>query len=220
MLKRFRAEPYLKEHTAKVTAVEGEWIELDEPILFAFSGGQQSDRGTIGGFDVVALEALDDGRIRYQLPPDHGLSVGDPALQTVDWELRYRIMRIHTATHMAYAAMSEQMGEARELIGSNVHAGKGRIDWEFEGSVSAWVPAATERIAELAGRDLEVLRYADESDPERWLWALVADDLNGDLWTMPCGGTHVARTGEIGRVKLKRKNIGKGKERVEITLLD
>ena len=220
MHKRYRAEPYLKELGATVTAVDGDWVELDEPILFAFSGGQQSDRGTLAGHEVLALEALDNGHIRYQLPADHGLAEGDEAVQAIDWDLRYRVMRIHCATHIAYAAMSEQMGEARELIGSNVHAGKGRIDWEIEGSVSTWVPGATERVAELVGRDLTVRRVPDESDPDRWLWALDADDLDAELWTMPCGGTHVARTGEIGRVKLKRKNIGKGKERVEISLLD
>ena len=220
MDKRFRSDPYLERLTTAVSSVDGDWLTLDPTILFAFAGGQQADRGTIGGHEGQASEALADGTIRYQLPAGHGLTPGVPVEQVIDWPLRLRVMRVHTATHMAYAAISEQMGEARELIGSNVHAGKGRIDWALEGSVSPWVPAASERIAVLVQRDLAVRRFAGDDDPDRWLWQLEGDDLDPDLWRMPCGGTHVARTGEVGRVKLKRKNIGKGKERVEVILLD
>lgn len=220
MTKRFRAEPYLKQATALVTDLDGAWVKLDHPILFAFSGGQQSDRGTLAGHDILDSEALDDGTIRYRLPDDHGLAGGQEVTQEIDWELRFQIMRVHTATHMAYAAMSEQMGAAHELIGSNVHAGKGRIDWALDEAVSPIVQAAGERVQALVDADLEVKRFADSDDPDRWVWQLEGDDLDPVYWRMPCGGTHVARTSEVGTVKLKRKNIGKGKERVEVSLLD
>ena len=220
MTRRFRSEPYLKQAPALVTAVDGPWVTLDHPILFAFSGGQQSDRGAIAGHDLVDSEAHADGSIRYRLPDDHGLVEGQEVLQEVDWELRSRIMRVHTATHMAYAAMSEQMGAAHELIGSNVHSGKGRIDWAIDETVSPMVPAAKERVQALIDADLEVKRFADPADPERWVWQLEGEGMDPAYWRMPCGGTHVARTGEVGKVKLKRKNIGKGKERVEVSLLD
>jgi len=220
MTKRFRAEPYLEEAEATVTRVDGPWVELDHPIIFAFSGGQQSDQGAIAGKQVQELEALDSGAIRYNLGDDHGLSEGDAVTQTIDFELRYRIMRVHTATHMAWAAMSEVMGAAEDLIGSNVHAGKGRIDWARDETVSPMVPQALERVAEIVARDLEVARFAEAEGSDRWLWELTGDDLDPAYWRMPCGGTHVKRTGEVGKVKLKRKNIGKGKERVEVTLLD
>lgn len=220
MTKRFRSEPYLHRADALVTSVEGSWITLDDPILFAFSGGQQSDRGTVAGLDVLESEALDDGTIRYRLPDEHGLTGGQQVSQQVDGDLRLRVMRIHTATHMAFAAMSEQMGVAHHLIGSNVHASKGRIDWALEIPVSPMVPAAKERIEHLVALDLEIQRFADPDQPDRWVWALEGDGLDPAYWRMPCGGTHVARTSEVGRIKLKRKNIGKGKERVEVSLLD
>ena len=220
MTKRFRAEPYLTEAPAIVTGVDGPWVELDHPILFAFSGGQQADRGTLAGFEVIDSEVLDDGTIRYQLADDHGLTAGQEVVQEVDRELRLRIMRVHTATHMAYAAMSELMGVAHELIGSNVHAGKGRIDWALDEAVSPMVPSAKERVQALVDADLEIQRFADPGDPDRWVWQLQGDEMDPVYWRMPCGGTHVARTSEVGQVKLKRKNIGKGKERVEVSLLD
>jgi len=220
MTKLYRAEPYLRQASATITRVEGEWIWLDEPLIFAFAGGQQADRGTIGGLEVLESEALDDGTIRYRLAADHGLARDDSVTQVVDWELRYRIMRVHTATHAAYAAMSEQMGAALETIGSNVHAGKGRLDWALDDPVSPLIAAASERVAEIVGRDLAVERRPLDASSDRWVWELCGDDLESTYWRIPCGGTHVARTGELGRIKLKRKNIGKGKERVEVTLLD
>ncbi len=220
MAKRYRTEPYLTEAEATVTRVDGDDIWLDDPILFAFSGGQQSDAGTIAGLEIEESEAMDDGTIRYRLPEGHGIGEGDTVVQSVDWELRYRIMRIHTATHIAYCAITEQMEEAHETIGSNVHASKGRLDWAMEGTISALVPAALERVQAIVSRDLPVERFAEEEGSDRWLWEIEDDDLAPEIWQMPCGGTHLLQTGEVGRVKLKRKNIGKGKERVEVTLLD
>ena len=220
MTKRFRDEPYLRSAEATVSRVEGEWVWLDDPLIFAFSGGQQADRGTIADLDVLDSDAMDHGTIRYRLPRDHGLIPGATVTQALDWELRHRIMRVHTATHVAYSALSEQMGAARETIGSNVHAGKGRLDWALDTSVSPLIGAAGERVAEIIGRDLAVERFAEPGGGDRWIWEVRADDLDAAYWRIPCGGTHVARTGELGRIKLKRKNIGKGKERVEVTLLD
>lgn len=220
MKKRFRAEPYLAEAEATVVEVEGDWVRLDEALLFAFSGGQQSDRGTVAGHELLEAVEDDDGSIRYRLPEGHGLRVGERVLQAVDMELRRRVMRVHSATHVAYAALCEAAGEVIDLIGSNVHAGKGRLDWERDRPVTDLVPGASTRVDEVVGRDLQVLRYAEPGAGDTWTWELRGDDLDPRYWRMPCGGTHVARTGEIGKVKLKRKNIGAGKERVEITLSD
>ena len=220
MANRYRTEPYLTEAEATVTRVDGDNIWLDDPILFAFSGGQQSDAGTIAGLDIVESEAMDDGTIRYQLPQGHGLSEGEQVVQSVDWEQRYRIMRIHTATHIAYCAITEQMEESHEVIGSNVHASKGRLDWAMEDTISPLVPAALARVQEIVARDLPIERFAEEEGSDRWLWEIEGEDLAPEIWCLPCGGTHLLQTGEVGQVKLKRKNIGKGKERVEVTLLD
>ena len=77
---------------------------------------------------------------------------------------------------------------------------------------------AETRLNAVLARDLPIARWSDPEDPDRWLWEVKGDDLDPAFWRMPCGGTHVARTGEIGRVRLKRRNIGAGKERVEVTL--
>ncbi len=220
MTKRYRTEPYLTRAEATVVRVEGQDVWLDDPIIFAFSGGQQADRGRIDGHEVLESEAEADGAIRYRLPEGHGLEPGQAVIQEIDGDLRRRIMRVHTATHMAFAAVSELMGGPEPLIGSNVHAGKGRLDWEREGSVSPFVADATARVAELVARDLPVARFPEEEGSDRWMWQIEGEDLDPELWRMPCGGTHVARTSEVGAVRLKRKNIGKGKERIEVTLLD
>jgi Ser-tRNA(Ala) deacylase AlaX len=218
VIKLFREDPYRRTAEATVVTVDGDRVALDAALLFAFSGGQQSDRGTVGGHEVLEAEDGTDGTIRYRLPEGHGLAPGDRVEQVVDWETRHRVMRVHSATHAAWAVLSELFGETRRLIGSNVHESKGRLDWELPEPISPLLPRAEERLNEILARDLPVARWAEPSDPDRWLWEVRDDDLDPALWRMPCGGTHVARTGEIGRVKLKRRNIGAGKERVEVTL--
>ena len=219
MTKRFRTEPYLRQAAAYVTAVVGDWVELDEPLLFAFSGGQQSDRGSIAGLEVLEAVEKDDGGIRYRLPEGHDLAVGRLVDQLVDWDVRHLVMRLHSATHLAYCALTEQLG-ARPLIGSNVHVSKGRLDWSLGEPIAPYLAKAHDRVAEVVARDLPIARYPEVDGSDNWLWEVRGDDLDPAVWRMPCGGTHVARTGEVGPVKLKRKNIGAGKERVEVTLAD
>jgi alanyl-tRNA synthetase len=69
-------------------AVEGNEVELDRTVLVALSGGQESDHGTIAGLAVQG-SALDGQRIRYSLPDDHGLAVGQNVVVETDWSRRY-----------------------------------------------------------------------------------------------------------------------------------
>jgi Ser-tRNA(Ala) deacylase AlaX len=83
--KLFWADPYLSEIQAKIEAVEGDCIYLDKTIFYAFSGGQESDFGTIGGIEV--LEAMKEGtNIRYTLKNGHALQVGQEVAVKIDWQ--------------------------------------------------------------------------------------------------------------------------------------
>lgn len=73
--KVFWDDPYATSHPTCVSSVNGCEIELESTIFFAFSGGQESDHGSIAGIQV--LSARKEGlRIIYTLPPSHGLQVG------------------------------------------------------------------------------------------------------------------------------------------------
>lgn len=92
--KIFCENPYLTELEARVTSIDNNVITLDQTIAFAFSGGQQSDSGTIGGFQII--EAKKEGKeIFYTIEQNHNLLLNQNVMVAIDWEKRYRLMRLH-----------------------------------------------------------------------------------------------------------------------------
>ncbi len=209
MEKLFWQDPYLSECKAKVESVNGNEVRLDRTIFFAFSGGQESDSGTIGGIPVK--EARKEGNnITYILESAPAFAPGDEVEVKIDAEKRMRIMRLHSAAHIVWFLFEKKTG-VKKLIGSNVTSEKSRIDYEYPESLSAILPEVEKEANELVSKGAEIKTYPDAENPGRRWWEL------GE-WKCPCGGTHLKDAKEIGQIKLKRKNIGKGKERIEITL--
>ncbi len=208
--KIFWTDPYQTELDATVTTVDEWGVTLDQTILFAFSGGQQSDDGSIGGFPV--LEAKKDGmKIRYALPQGHGLIAGDPVHLILDWDKRYRLMRLHFATELVLEWVYGHCGHP-EKIGANINVDKARVDFRWDGNISSVFPELVPAIRRLIEEDHAIVSaFSDEATETRY-W-----EIEG-FAKVPCGGTHPRRTGEIGPVILKRSNPGGGRERIEITL--
>jgi Ser-tRNA(Ala) deacylase AlaX len=210
MRKLFWEDPYLKECVAKVESVNGNEVKLSQSVFFAFSGGQESDSGTIGGIPVKEARKEADGDITYVLESVPTFTPGQEVRVIIDWEKRYRIMKLHTAAHVVWFLFEKKTG-VKKLIGSNVTSEKSRVDYEFPESVSSILPELEKEVNELIAKGAEIKTYPDSSNPERRWWEM------GE-WKCPCGGTHLKNLKEIGQLKLKRKNLGKGKERIEITL--
>lgn len=217
MRKLFWDDPYVASATARVTRIQGREIWLDQTIIYSLSGGQESDSGTIGGHNVTASRIAPDGTIVYSLEREALLSVGLDVELRIDWERRYRIMRLHSATHIALALFSDLVGES-ERCGANVSDRKGRLDFERDEPISPIVPELQRQMDAIVKEDLEIQVRPDQSLglAEGRLWTIGG---KSRFWTMGCGGTHPRRTGEVGVVRLKRDNIGRGKERLEIRLL-
>lgn len=209
MKKLFLEDPYQKECEAVVEAVNGNEITVDQSVFFAFSGGQASDKGTINSINVTEAVKSED-KIVYVLEQAPDFKEGDKVKIEIDWEYRYKIMKLHSAAHIVYMVYVKKHGK-QEMIGSNVSADKARIDFLSSESISERLPDVEKEVNELIKQDKEIKCYADEQDPEKRWWQL-------DEEKMPCGGTHIKKTLEIGAIKLKRKNIGAGKERIEVTL--
>lgn len=210
--KVFWHDPYLTSLRTKIAAVDGDQVRLLETIFFAFSGGQESDSGTIGGRRVISAhkDRLD---IVYTLEPSHGLNAGEPVEVLIDRERRYGLMRHHFAAEMVLQLVYKQLPNI-ERVGAHISPEKARIDFANEGNIATLFPAIESEVAGLvaAGRPI-VTGYSDEATQRRY-W-----EVDG-FARMACGGTHPRTTAEIGPVKLKRKNQGKGIERIEITLAD
>ncbi len=210
--KVFWKNPYQTHLETEVTSVLNNVTTLKETIFYAFSGGQESDKGSIGGFPVMEARKSDK-EIFYSLPEHHDLKVGDSVAVEIDWNRRYRLMRLHFAAEVVLELMTQQlMGSTK--IGAHISAEKARIDFEWPESIAGRLPNIQEQAQGVFDANVNIIsEFSDEPNEKRY-WKVEG------FAQVPCGGTHLKQTGEVGQIQLKRKNIGKGKERAEILLVN
>ena len=209
-VKTFWEDPYLTRTTARVTSVVGGQLELDRTILFAESGGQESDHGTIGGHPVLNARWAGHAII-YDLGDDHGLKVGDSVNVEIDWQRRYRLMRLHFAAEIVLELAYRMLGNPTK-IGAHIAEDKARIDFAWQGSIAPHLPELEKAANAIVAADHAITSGYEDMANERRYWKIP------EFAAVPCGGTHLKRTAEIGRVALRRRNLGKDKERSEIVV--
>ena len=208
-------------------------IVLDRTPFYAEGGGQLADGGKITLASGAIVE-IDDVQ-----SPVKGLSVhrgrvlsgevslGDDGLAEIDNERRNAISRAHTATHMVHKAFRELLGETATQAGSENSPGRFRFDFPSTGAVPESVLNDVEsRVNTLLLEDLEVSAEVMTQDAAKKIGAMAlfgekyGDQVRvvsvGDWARELCGGTHVARSGQLGVVKLlSESSIGAGVRRVE-----
>ena len=209
--KVFWLDPYRAALRTKVTSVVENIITLDKTIVFAFSGGQASDSGRINGFKILEAEKVDK-EIYYTVEGDHDLKVDDEVLMEIDWEKRYRIMRLHFAAEVILELVNQHF-DYPDKIGANITDTKARVDFMWNGNISETFTFLQSEASRIIGLNLPIISDFSDVEKEARYW-----EVKG-FGKVPCGGTHIKTTGEIGRIKLRRENIGKNKERIEIVLV-
>lgn len=208
--KVFWEDPYLTEIEAKIVNVDGNVITLNQTIAYAFSGGQQSDSGTIGGFEI--MEARKEGKeIFYTLEQNHDLKQNQNVTVKIDWFKRYRLMKLHFAAELVLELVYQGYDHPKK-IGANITEEKARVDFLWEGNISRIFPSLMSKMNNLIDSNLDIISAFEDEENERRYW-----QINGFAKVL-CGGTHLRKTGEIGPISLKRNNLGAGKERIEIYL--
>jgi alanyl-tRNA synthetase len=216
-------------------AGEGARVEvvLDRTPFYAEGGGQLADAGRIVLADGALLEVED---VQAAVP---GLSVhrarvvsgevrvGAAVRAEVDVERRRALSRAHTATHLVHQAVRKALGEQAAQAGSLNAPGRFRFDFTSPGAVPPSVLADVEQeINEIALADLEVRAFVTTQEEALRIGALAlfgekyGDAVRvvevGDYARELCGGTHAARSGQLGMVKLLSEgSIGSGVRRVE-----
>jgi alanyl-tRNA synthetase len=206
----YNDDPYLKSFIANVVRVDGETVELDQTVFFPEGGGQVGDTGLLGGVRVVDTQK-DNGTVLHILETAPGFAAGDEVEGEIDWERRYHIMKLHSAAHIMEHFLWQRIGTI-DRVGSRVDEKKDRADYVYEGRLPAEGLADAQRDSnEFLAEGHEITIRPDSDDPEIRIWRCGPVE-------MPCGGTHVRNTSEIGEIRLKRKNPGKGVERVETSL--
>lgn len=208
--KIFWEDPYLTQLDAKVSSINENIVTLNQTILYAFSGGQESDQGTIEEYTV--LEANKVGKeIYYTLNDNHTLKENQSVKVVLDWERRYRLMRLHFAAELILELVYQNYDHP-EKIGAHISAEKARVDFYWDGNISSIFPNLMSKLNEIIAADYPILSEFEEYENERRTWEIVG------FAKVSCGGTHLKSTSEVGSILLKRVNIGGGKEKIEITL--
>lgn len=206
--KCFWDNPYRDRLLTRVRRVDGDRVFLDETIFYPFSGAQESDAGSIAEYPV--LRAIIEGNdIAYQLPEKHRLRAGSAALVVIDWHRRYRLMRLHLAAELVLELAGRALTGV-EKIGAHISAEKARLDFLWPESVKPLLPRLSAQVEALVARNQPVISAFADPLTQRRYW-----EIEG-FAQIPCGGTHLRSCGEIGKVTLKRINIGRGKERIDI----
>jgi len=207
-MKLFWDDPYRTTLTTDVATVDGQWVGLKETIFYAFSGGQESDAGTIAGYAVLEArkKRLD---IEYRLDANHALSPGTAVQVEIDWERRYQLMRLHFAAELILELVYQRLSGI-EKIGAHISADKARLDFLWPQNISTHFPALLADARQLILENRPIISAYSDREKQRRYW-----EIDG-FSRVPCGGTHLRRTGEVGDIRLKRNNIGGGKERIEV----
>jgi alanyl-tRNA synthetase len=213
-------------------------VVLDRTPCYAEGGGQLADTGVMridrsGAGDTATVEVLDvqvpvPGLIVHRCRVKAGeITVGDVAHVEVDVERRRAISRSHTATHLMHRAFRGALGESAAQAGSANSPGRLRFDFTAAGAVPAPVLADVEdEVNDVLMRDLDVRAFYTSIGEARALGALAlfgekyGDEVRvvevGSYSRELCGGTHVARSGQLGLVKiLGESSIGSGVRRVD-----
>jgi misacylated tRNA(Ala) deacylase len=233
----YRDDAYARECAARVLAAGPEGVLLDRTVFYAQAGGQPGDAGTLawdGGAMAVSRAVKGPDEAVLHLPAEGAAlpPVGAAVTARLDWALRHRHMRMHTALHLLCSLI-----QGAGVTGGQIGPERSRLDFDLPD------PPAKESLTER----LNALIAADHPVGERWITEEELDAEPGLVRTLsvqpprgaglirlvrvgperapvdlqPCGGTHVRSTGEIGPVAVaKLENKGKQNRRVYVVLAE
>jgi misacylated tRNA(Ala) deacylase len=233
----FRSEPYTRTCDAQIVAVNDRGgIILDRTLFYPTGGGQPGDSGVLklsGGGEITIATTVkggsedgDDAIVHVPAEGSPTPTVGDRVTLELDWDRRHRHMRVHTCLHLLSAVLPYP------VTGGQVGDGKGRLDFDIQeaGLDKEAITAELNRLIagdhavaaewisdeELAAQP-ELVKTMSVQPPSGTGQVRLIRVADCDL--QPCGGTHVARTGEIGPVTVtKIEKKGRQNRRVSVSL--
>jgi len=231
----YLTDAYLRTFTGRVVDVdvEGRRVALDRTAFYPTGGGQPHDTGTLVGMPVLDVRKEGDA-VWHTLGGDGALpAVGDEVEGEVDWERRHALMRTHTALHVLCGVIWNEWGKA--VTGGNMEPLSARMDFEFDPLPEGFGPRVEELVnAQLAAdrmievsflprdtavADDDLIRTKVNLIPESVREIRVVDIVGLDK--QADGGTHVASTSEVGRIRVtKTESKGKGNKRIRLEVVD
>lgn len=229
----YHTDSYRREMDATVLHAEANRITLDQTIFYAQSGGQLADQGTLtwAGGAARVVDVRHEGDLTWHQIEGDIPAVGTPVHGALDWERRYALMRAYTATHILNGVIWRDYGAL--VTGASVEPARGRLDFELERMSAEFAAEVEERVNAEVAADREVrVRFLPRAEVlatpglVRSKWVAPPTDLDnadfveiGGLDMQADGGTHVARTGEVGRIRVVgRESKGRLNKRLRIAL--
>ena len=227
----FREDAYAKTCQATVTGVNEFGIQLDRTVFYATGGGQPGDTGVLKCADGRAVTVIDTIKekgtgIHLHVPAEDapGLAVGDAVTAELDWDRRLAHMRMHSALHLLCAVIDGG------VTGGSIGAEKGRLDFDLPDTsldkeqIAAGLNRLVNEDHPMAARWItdgeldaspDLVRTMSVQPPKGSGRVRLMEIAGVDL--QPCGGTHIGRTGEIGKLRVgKIENKGKHNRRINL----
>lgn len=231
----FQTDSYLREFTAHVTSVQENCIALDQTAFYPTGGGQPCDHGTLSaaGQRWAVVNVRKDGDEIWHEVEGEPPTVGTTVTGSIAWDRRYALMRTHTALHMLAGVIWRNY--SAQVTGGNIELLRARMDFEFERMQRELTEEIEQKVNQeiAAARPIQVsilpraeafaipdlIRTKINLLPEGIEQIRVVDIVGLDL--QADGGTHVANTREVGRIKITDyKSKGKINKRLEIAVVD
>ena len=223
-------DSYQKECESIVTEIIGKDVVLDQTIFYPKGGGQPSDFGTINDYKVVNVSKK-DGKIVHECENEPSLSVGDKVSCAIDWDRRYKLMRMHTAAHVLAATAYTELGYS--ITGNQIEVDQTRFDFSMENFDRSKFDSMVQRCNAKLRENIElkiyelpreealkipgVVKLASVLPPSIAILRIVeipGIDLQAD------GGTHVRFLTEVGQIKItKLDNKGSKNKRIYFELV-
>tara|TARA_Y100000590_G_scaffold394050_1_gene472806 strand:- start:1379 stop:2068 length:690 start_codon:yes stop_codon:yes gene_type:complete len=226
----FLEDSYLKDFNAKILSFESNQIILDKTAFYAKSGGQPGDIGTLSInnkiFDVVDTIKDNQNQILHIIRNDTNIKNGDQVKGIINWNKRYKYMRMHTALHILCSVIPYG------VTGGQINYDKSRLDFdlkdekinkeEIENKINKLIQENHKISYQwITNKELEIkpeLVRTMSVKPPKTMEKIRLVKI-GDIDLQPCGGTHLKNTIEIGKVNiLKIENKGKRNRRIIISL--
>jgi misacylated tRNA(Ala) deacylase len=235
----FRDDAYARSCTARVVAADEKGVRLDRTVFYPTGGGQPGDKGTLrlaSGETIAIVDAVKgegpDEVIHVPAPGSPLPPPGTELTAELDWERRYRLMRMHSCLHLLCAVVPGA------VTGGQVSDGRGRLDFDVPGaSLDKEAIAAQLNALIAAGHEVtprwitddelqarpELVRTMSVKPPvgagRVRVMEVAGIDMPIDL--QPCGGTHIRNTAEIGPVIIgKIENKGRQNRRINIAFAE
>jgi misacylated tRNA(Ala) deacylase len=233
----YHTDSYLREFTATAQAVDVERnaVALDRTAFYPGGGGQPSDVGSLAahGQTWPVKRAKKQGAYVWHFLTGELPAVGTTVTGTIDWDHRYKLMRVHTALHILCGVIWRDYGAS--VTGGNMQPGRARMDFEFERMQRELVTEIEEKINTEVAADRAVRTAILPREEAFQIPDLIRTKINllpkgitevrtveiEGLDLQADGGTHVANTSEVGRIKIvDYKSKGRINKRLVIELED